>query len=110
MTTPGEALDHVNPQGLFYIPDASYREMTEWVLDSTTQQDLQRLSHIEGDENWQRLLQFARGGFWRNFRVKYPESNEMYARMLEISSRLAVAPAGGRNQYSSLAVGEADSE
>ncbi|MCH2204000.1 MAG: DUF1926 domain-containing protein [Fuerstiella sp.] len=91
VTTPGETLDHVKPQGLFYIPDASYREMTEWVLDSTAQQDLQRLCHIEGDENWQRLLQFARGGFWRNFRVKYPESNEMYARMLEISSRLALA-------------------
>ncbi|MCH2210736.1 MAG: DUF1926 domain-containing protein [Fuerstiella sp.] len=91
VTTPGETLDQVKPQGLFYIPDASYREMTEWVLDSTTQQDLQRLSHIEGDENWQRLQQFLRGGFWRNFRVKYPESNEMYARMLEISSRLAEA-------------------
>lgn len=91
VTTPSEAIDHVPPQGLFYIPDASYREMTEWVLESSTQQDLQRLSHIEGDDNWKRLLQFARGGFWRNFRVKYPESNEMYARMLEISSRLAQA-------------------
>lgn len=91
VTTPSEAIDHVPPQGLFYIPDASYREMTEWVLESATQQDLQRLSHIEGDDNWKRLLQFARGGFWRNFRVKYPESNEMYVRMLEISSRLAQA-------------------
>jgi alpha-amylase len=91
VTTPSETLDHVKAKGLFYIPDASYREMTEWVLDSSTQQDLQRLSHIDGDANWKRLLQFARGGFWRNFRVKYPESNEMYARMLEISTRLAVA-------------------
>lgn len=95
VTTPAETLDHIKPQGLCYIPDASYREMTEWVLDSSTQQDLQRLNHIEGDDNWKRLLQFARGGFWRNFRVKYPESNEMYCRMLEISTRLAKAE---RNQ------------
>ncbi|MBB03022.1 MAG: alpha-amylase, partial [Planctomyces sp.] len=29
-----------------------------------------------------------RGGFWRNFLVKYPESHEMYCRMREISDRL----------------------
>jgi hypothetical protein len=91
VTTPAEALAQTKPRGMFYIPDASYREMTEWVLDAETQQDLSRLSHIEGDDNWKRLLQFARGGVWRNFRVKYPESNEMYARMLEISTRLAAA-------------------
>lgn len=103
VTTPAEALDHVQPQGLFYVPDASYREMTEWVLDSETQQDLDRLRHIDGDDNWQRLLQFARGGFWRNFRVKYPESNEMYSRMLEISSRLAAAEQSGEAEASQLA-------
>lgn len=95
VTTPKEALANVRPQGLFYLPDASYREMTEWVLDSDAQQDLHRLAHIEGDDNWKRLLQFARGGFWRNFRVKYPESNEMYTRMLEISTRLAQAEQHG---------------
>ena len=41
------------------------------------------------DEDWNKLIQFTRGGFWRNFRVKYPESNEMYARSLEISTRIA---------------------
>ena len=102
VTTPAETLDYVKPQGLFYIPDASYREMTEWVLDSSTQQDLQRLTHIEGDDNWKRLLQFARGGFWRNFRVKYPESNEMYCRMLEISTRLAKAELDESNDAGQL--------
>ena len=29
-----------------------------------------------------------RGRFWRNFRVKYPEANEMYSRMLQVSNRL----------------------
>src|SRR6201999_1858808 len=31
---------------------------------------------------------YIRGGTWRNFRVKYPEANEMYTRMLQISQRL----------------------
>ena len=29
------------------------------------------------------------GGFWRNFKAKYAETDEMYARMLEVSNRLA---------------------
>ena len=30
-----------------------------------------------------------RGGFWRNFKVKYPEANEMYSRMMMVSRRFA---------------------
>ena len=91
VTTPGEVLDHVRPQGLFYIPDASYREMTEWVLDCSTQRELQHLCGASDDTSGGRMRQFNRGGFWRNFRVKYPESREMYVRMMEISTRLALA-------------------
>jgi len=91
VTTPSETLDHVTPKGTFYLPDASYREMTEWALPPQPQQELHRLMHQErhDDEDWNKLIQFTRGGFWRNFRVKYPESNEMYARSLEISTRVA---------------------
>jgi alpha-amylase len=31
---------------------------------------------------------FIRGGYWRNFKVKYPETNVMYSRMQMISRRL----------------------
>ena len=91
VTTPGETLDHVKPLGRFYLPDASYREMTEWALPPKPQQELQRLTHQnrDGDEDWHRLRQFTSGGFWRNFRVKYSESNEMYARAMEVSTRIA---------------------
>lgn len=91
VTTPAETLDHVEPLGTFYIPDASYREMTEWALPPEPQMELHRLTHQERehDHDWQKLVQFSSGGFWRNFRVKYPESNEMYARALEISSKIA---------------------
>src|SRR5262249_42275293 len=44
----------------------------------------------EGDPAAERLRPFVRaGGFWRNFKAKYAESDEMYARMLALSHRLA---------------------
>ena len=33
------------------------------------------------------------GGYWRNFKAKYPESDEMYARMLGVSRRLLAVQA-----------------
>ncbi|MEZ6122254.1 MAG: alpha-amylase/4-alpha-glucanotransferase domain-containing protein [Planctomycetaceae bacterium] len=91
VTTPAETLDHVKPRGTCYLPDASYREMTEWALPTDAQTELHRLTHQHRDDDpdWQQLIKFTAGGFWRNFRVKYSESNEMYARAMEISTRIA---------------------
>lgn len=96
VTTPKETLDHVQPSGTFYMPDCSYREMTEWVLPPGPQQELVRLTHQQRDhdEDWHKLMKFISGGFWRNFRVKYSESNEMYVRAMEISSRIAMLEQG----------------
>jgi alpha-amylase len=44
---------------------------------------------LEKDDRWPRIKRFFQGGFWRNFKVKYPEANEMYARMMMASRRLA---------------------
>ena len=89
MCTLGEALDNTQPVGKAYLPEGSYREMTEWALPAKKQLDYEHLSHeLEHDENWPRIKQFIRGGYWRNFKVKYEETNEMYARMMTVSSRL----------------------
>ena len=89
VSTMAEAVDHVPPRGMCYLPDASYREMTEWTLPTRSQQDFTRLTHCgDSDPDWEQLKRFTRGGFWRNFRVKYPESREMYSRVLEVSRRL----------------------
>lgn len=89
-TTLSEAADHVAPLGKIYLPDSSYREMTEWALPSDRQGDYDRVVHdMEGDHRWSALRQFVRGGFWRNFKVKYPEADEMYSRMMSVSGRLA---------------------
>lgn len=91
-TTFAEAVDATLPVGTIYIPDGSYREMTEWALPADRLIGLKdALRRGEGDPNVERLKPFVRaGGFWRNFKVKYEESAEMYARMLGVSQRLAV--------------------
>ncbi|MCY2966693.1 MAG: DUF1926 domain-containing protein, partial [Planctomycetota bacterium] len=90
MSTMAQVVDQVSPAGKVYIPDSSYREMTEWALPVARQLEYQHLTHgPAADESHAASRQFLRGGFWRNFRVKYPESNEMYSRMLQVSERLA---------------------
>lgn len=91
-TTMSEAVDQVSPLGRQYLPDSSYREMTEWALPAEKQLQLRHyresLKHHSDGDGIQRAL---RAGFWRNFLVKYPESNEMYTRMLDVSQRLEAA-------------------
>jgi 4-alpha-glucanotransferase len=92
ITTPSEAIDNVPPEGKIYLPDASYREMTEWALPVNQQNEYDSLVHeLEHDGRWPRIKRFFQGGFWRNFKVKYPEANEMYARMMMASRRLEAA-------------------
>ena len=101
-TTPSEVLDKVPPVGKIYLPDGSYREMTEWVLPS---EQLSEYVHVrrelEHDPRWPRIARFVRGGFWRNFKVKYPEADEMYARMMMVSRRLEslVKEAGAGDEH-----------
>jgi len=97
-TTPSEALDSTPPVGKIYLPEGSYREMTEWVLPAD---QLSEYAHVrrefEHDPRWPKIARFVRGGFWRNFKVKYPETNEMYARMMQVSRRLQKMVDSGTN-------------
>ncbi len=89
VVTPTEALDQVPPLGKIYIPEGSYREMTEWALPTPRLKDFVHLKHRwEQEGRWAEVAPFVRGGYWRNFKVKYPETNEMYARMQMVSRRL----------------------
>jgi alpha-amylase len=88
--TPSEVISSVPPLGKIYIPDGSYREMTEWVLDPEQQADMEKLrNEMQYDSQWWPVIrQFLHGGFWRNFKVRYPETDEMYCRMMSVSTRL----------------------
>jgi 4-alpha-glucanotransferase len=94
--TLAEAVQKTPPTGKVYLPDCSYREMTQWALPTDRQQAYERVaSSQEQSSVLAEARSFARGGFWRNFRVKYTEANEMYARMMYVSRRLQKAELAG---------------
>jgi len=95
-TTLSEALDSTPPRGKVYLPEGSYREMTEWALPTGSQQRYEDLQHeFAGDDRWHRAKRYIRGGYWRNFKTKYPETDEMYTRMMSVSRRIEQAEQDG---------------
>ncbi len=93
--TFSEVMDRTAPRGRTYLPTASYAEMMEWALPPAAQRALhQAMIRVAGaadspHANDAELKIFVRGGFWRNFLAKYPESNWMHKRMLDVSRRVA---------------------
>ncbi len=98
-STPAEVITETPPAGTVYLPDCSYREMTEWALPVEQQTAYDSIIHeLQSDSRWSKISPFLRGGNWRNFRVKYTEANEMYCRMLEVSRRLEFARRGHQDK------------
>jgi alpha-amylase len=96
--TFAQALDETPPAGKIYLPDCSYREMTEWALPVPKLAAHQHLMHdLEHDHRLPEIKRFLRGGYWRNFKVKYAETQEMYGRMMQVSRRLQEAEDRGSN-------------
>jgi len=88
-----DALD-LPPRGKVYLPDASYREMTEWALPARAQIEFHALREEMGEELARRAAPFFRGGQWRIFLAKYPEAAEMHGKMADASRRVAALPEG----------------
>ncbi len=78
-----QALEQINPFGKVYLQTASYREMMEWALPSHVIHDYEDFEKwLEEKAQSFNYKHFVRGGFWRNFLAKYPESNNLHKRML----------------------------
>jgi hypothetical protein len=95
-STFSEYLAAHRSQGLAYLPNASYFEMSEWSLPAVKAAGLVRLVDEEkrrGDLD--AVKPFISGGIWKGFFVKYPESNRMHKRALALSARIdgATGPA-----------------
>jgi alpha-amylase len=89
MSLPSEVVRDTPPAGTVWLPECSYREMTEWVLPAEKQLAcVQARVAATTDPALANIATFIRGGTWRNFRNRYPEANEMYARMLAVSARI----------------------
>jgi alpha-amylase len=82
--TFGDYARQIDPAGRVYLPTASYSEMMEWSLPPDRSQLLQEATHNVDPK----YASFLRGGFWRNFLVKYPESNNLHKKMLHVHHRL----------------------
>jgi alpha-amylase len=99
LSTFAEALREVPSAGLAYLPTASYREMESWSLPPDA---ALRLAHLERELGEERMSgpdgALVRGAHWRNFLVKYSESNRMHKKMLALSAlcRRAGDPAEAR--------------
>jgi 4-alpha-glucanotransferase len=82
-----EALETVPSGGLAYLPTASYREMESWSLPPDA---ALRLNRLERDIGEARVAgadgALLRGAHWRNFLVKYSESNRMHKKMMALSA------------------------
>jgi len=96
VTTLADYLDSNPPLGRIYLPTASYEEMMTWALPLEAAREL-RACLVESDRlpGAERFRRFLRGGLWRNFLAKYPESNQMHKLMLGASRRLEAAAMSG---------------
>jgi hypothetical protein len=86
----GEHVRRYNAAGRVYLPTASYNEMMEWALPARQSYEFTEMYHkLEKAED--PSLRFLKGGFWRNFMVKYPEINTQHKRMLRVHDKVAEA-------------------
>ena len=82
-------------RGIIYLPTTSYIEMNEWTLPAPAAAKYTDLVAREKDAGrYEEYKAFIRGGIWKNFFTRYPESNWMHKRMQALSLRLARLPEG----------------
>ncbi|HEX6829350.1 MAG TPA: alpha-amylase/4-alpha-glucanotransferase domain-containing protein, partial [Burkholderiales bacterium] len=82
-------------RGVVYLPTTSYVEMNEWTLPAQAgARYAEMVEEAKLGGRYDKDKAFLRGGIWRNFFSRYPESNWMHKRMLGLSNRVAgLAPA-----------------
>ncbi|MFX1323600.1 MAG: alpha-amylase/4-alpha-glucanotransferase domain-containing protein [Promethearchaeota archaeon] len=87
--TLSEYMEKYPAKSLIYLPTASYDKMEEWVLPTKIRKNFKRIrKDLKEDEKKKETYQFLKGGFWRYFLVKYPESNNMHKKMLYVRNKL----------------------
>ena len=89
VSTFSRYLDARPPAGRVYLPTAAYTEMGEWALPPAAAAELEAARHrLQDLPDGERLSRLLRGGFFRNFLLKYPEIGDAYWKMLRLSRRV----------------------
>jgi alpha-amylase len=91
--TPSQWLEREPPIGRVYVPTSSYAEMGEWALPPDETIVFTRVLHDAVAEK-RPDARWLRGGFWRNFQVKYREINDLHKQMLRTSRKVAAMTEG----------------
>ncbi len=95
--TYNEYLSKFKPKGLVYLPIASYFEMSEWSLPARQAKlFVEFVEKLKNQGDFEKYRVFVRGGIWKNFFFKYPESNYMHKRMLMVSKLVRDVPEARR--------------
>jgi len=94
MVTFSEYLEHAVPKKI-YLPTASYMEMSRWALSPEQAAVFDALrGKMQERGEWEQYKTMVRGGFWRNFLIKYQESDWMHKKMMWVSRKVKSLPAG----------------
>jgi hypothetical protein len=105
LATFADVVDAIPAGGRVYLPTASYQEMGEWALPAEAGRALEEARRVVGQlDGSERLTGLLRGGFWRNFLVKYPEVGDIYWKMQRLS---AAVERRGRERPGDATVAEA---
>lgn len=82
----GEYFDSEKALGLAYLPEVSYYEMGEWSLNADDAELIEHVKHhAAGGFGSSNADKFVKGGIWKNFLVKYEESNRIHKKTLRLS-------------------------
>ena len=96
-----DCLANTPSKGRIYLPTASYEEMLEWSLPADMQEYMEDVvGDIKNLGKEEYYKPFVRGGFWRNFLTKYPESNHMNKKMLYVSGKVDAIRASSKDKDS----------
>ncbi len=84
LATVGDLEGRIDEGGPVYLPTASYREMEGWTLPPEAEERRAAAERrLEDAPAGERL--WVRGGQWRNFLTRYPESNRMHKKAAALS-------------------------
>ena len=86
VSAPASAMASREPMGRADLPSTSYAEMMEWSLPTVARSLYHGL--VEEFSSRPEALPFLRGGAWRAFFSKYPESNLIHKKMLHVSEKV----------------------
>jgi hypothetical protein len=77
------------PLGRIYLSCSSYMEMDEWSLPTEAMVEYGKVvERLKASSEGKSIRRFIKGGFWRNFFAKYPESNDLHKRILHLRVKI----------------------